>query len=526
MSVDNRQLLLSDAPALTLSAEPADVKTGLAIINAEFLEDPMLEWQAIDENPAMTPLPAFTNDWLPSFLGDVNEQVSRSVQVSPEVTALSLLIAVGAAAGRDHICKVKSGLSTRANLYGLFFLSPAERKTSTCVECFKPFYSRINDNMPSYYDALEKRNIKWHELESVIAKLSRADGKDKTADIKRHQAIRAELNDMDACLRDPSFISDDCTEEGLFSLYGRGQGQAALFSDDARKLLKITLGLYSGGVSREDPFLRGYDGSPIAKTRANKPTSLIKEPYLSMIAMSQPDFLCKLGESEDISQSGMLSRFILCVPDSNVGTRKYSDDTIDPLCASGYDSFIRSLLDENYGRKPGQPKIEYELQPQAKQLWVEYYNKIETALGKDGELQHMAAIAVRYPEFCRKFALISAICERPGRVSTTVTQEDMSRAIALTEYFAKHAERAFSVMKDISLPTEAQRVLRAITRNQLREFSLRDIERTTGMTAAEAESGIDLLASRNYVRKKKDQAAHEGAGRKASATYETNPETF
>ena len=138
----------------------------------------------------------------------------------------------------------------------------------------------------------------------------------------------------------------------------------------------------------------------------------------------------------------------------------------------------------------------------------------------------MAAIAVRYPEFCRKFALISAICERIRRGSATVTEEDMTRAILLTEYYSKHAERAFSVMKDISLPTEAQRVLRAITRNQLREFSLRDIERTTGMTAAEAESGIDLLASRNYVRKKKDQAAHEGAGRKASATYETNPETF
>ena len=109
----------------------------------------------------------------------------------------------------------------------------------------------------------------------------------------------------------------------------------------------------------------------------------------------------------------------------------------------------------------------------------------------------MAAIAVRYPEFCRKFALISAICERIRRGSATVTEEDMTRAILLTEYYSKHAERAFSVMKDISLPTEAQRVLRAITRNQLREFSLRDIERTTGMTAAEAESGIDLLASRN-----------------------------
>ena len=40
------------------------------------------------------------------------------------------------------------------------------------------------------------------------------------------------------------------------------------------------------------------------------------------------------------------------------------------------------------------------------------------------------------------------------------------------------------------------------------------------------KTGIDILASRNYIRANQNQAEREGTGRKASATYETNPETF
>jgi hypothetical protein len=178
-------------------------------------------------------------------------------------------------------------------------------------------------------------------------------------------------------------------------------------------------------------------------------------------------------------------------------------------------------LNQNYYRRIDNDKV-YQLDPDAKTLWIEYYNKIETAIGEGGELSNMADIAIRFPEFCRKFALLMPIVE--GREN--ITGADMARAIALTEYFQIHAERSFSVMKKISLPDEARRTLKAIHKNRLQEFTSRDIHRLTGMTAEQSEAGINALASRNYCRLKADQPETDGAGRKPSPVYESNPEIF
>ena len=504
------------------------MKKALKIIEAEFVDKdeqipfPACDngWPEISTHTAQTPLPAFPLDAMPGITKAMTPEIAESVQIAPEVAGLALLIIAGTAAGRENVFQTKRGLDTRPNLFGLFFLPRGERKSSSYTPILSPVNHWISEQMADYRKELSRYWLKIKERDSIEARLTKADGKDKAGEQLKYESIQADIDTAKKNLRDPAFIADDATNEGLFELFDRTQGQIALATDDGRAIAKIIKGLYTGGESREELHLKGFDcKNPLIKHRAGKAGTIIEKPYESLLIMIQMDFLDKLAESEDLFQSGFMSRCLFCVPDSMAGAREYTEREISESVYRDYVKLILGLLNNNYSRKIGADKV-FQLDPEAKALWITYYNTIEKAIGKGGELAGMADIAIRFPEFCRKFALLMPIVE--GR--DTITRGDMGRAIALTEYYRAHAERAFSVMRNISLPDESRRILKALRRNILEEFTLRDIERETGLTANEAETGINTLASRFYCRLKAEQPEPDGAGRKPSAVYESNPE--
>ena len=496
-------------------------ESALAIMEDSFLE-PVREWPEISKHTALKPLSVFPLDAMPGILQAMTKEISESVQVQPESAGLALLTIAAAAAGRENIYSIKQGLDTRPNLFVLVFVERGGRKSSLYAPGMAPVFKWITDHLPDYRKAMSRYYLKLRERESLDVKICRLGNSTGAADELRRETLQGEIDRMKEDLRDPAFIADDCTPEGLFELFDRTQGQVAIFTDDGRTFAKILKGIYNGGESREDLHLRGFDcKNPIVKHRAGKPSAIIPKPFENALVMLQTDFLHKLAESEDLFQSGYMSRCIFCYPDSMAGTRGYTEREISETVARQYSELITSLLNQNYYRRIDNDKV-FQLDPEAKSLWIEFYNRIETAIGEGGELSRMADIAIRFPEFCRKFALLMPIVE--GR--DTITGADMARAITLTEYFQIHAERSFSVMKIISLPDEARRTLKAIKNKQLNEFTSREVQRHTGMTAEQSENGIIALVSRNYCRLKAEQPEAQGAGRNPSPVYESNPEIW
>ena len=491
---------------------------------AEFVEDPAAEWPEIDAKPALKPLPVFPLDAMPGILKEMTTEISESVQIAPEAAALILLAITGAAAGRENVFSIKGGLETRPNIYGLIFVERGGRKSSSYTPALKPVYEWISNRLPDYNRDLSHYCLKQKERDSCESKMVKFETKpeDKAEAQTAYIRLQKEIEEMKKNLRDPAFIADDTTPEGFFELFERCQGQGAICSDDGRSFGKILKGLYSGGESREEFHLRGFDcKNPMIKHRAGKAAVMIEKPFESALIMLQIDFLVKLAESEDLFQSGFMSRCLFCFPDSLAGTRFYSEREISKYVSGQYEDLINDLLDQNYSRKIDDDQI-YEIDQPAKELWIEFNNHTEKAAGPGGDFYEMSDIAIRFSEFARKLALIMTITEK----RETITPQDMERAISLTRYYATHAERSFAVMKKISLPDEARRVLRVITRNQYSVFSIREIVRATHLTAAEAEGAISILSSRHYVRAIPRQDEGKRTGRKPSATYETNPEVF
>ena len=100
----------------------------------------------------------------------------------------------------------------------------------------------------------------------------------------------------------------------------------------------------------------------------------------------------------------------------------------------------------------------------------------------------------------------------------------MKNAVRIGEYFLEHAKAAFSLMGADPVIKQSERLLSAIQKNQLPEFSRRDVMRMCRWvkTAEAAQSMLNRLCEYGYIAPKPTEAVL-GAGRKPSDVYLTNP---
>ena len=101
-------------------------------------------------------------------------------------------------------------------------------------------------------------------------------------------------------------------------------------------------------------------------------------------------WLARIGSEDALFDSGFVSRFFLCLPDSLVGrrdatgelVRRYTEDEIAFDVAKAYEELITTLLDKSYEMEEF---CELSLEPGAKKLFATYHDEVEGSLGKGGE---------------------------------------------------------------------------------------------------------------------------------------------
>jgi hypothetical protein len=161
------------------------------------------------------------------------------------------------------------------------------------------------------------------------------------------------------------------------------------------------------------------------------------------------------------------------------------------------------------------------LSPEAKGLWVAFYDKVEAQSGPGGALAGMLSIAIRFPAQALRLALIAACCEG----SKQIEERHMRNGILLTAYFAVHATRAQQAMKSHQLPEGARRVLSRIRKDGLMDFSISEIQRALGLRSSEeTEAAVAALAVAGYCRPLVAPERESTPGRKPSPRFEVNPQ--
>ncbi|OGV19353.1 MAG: hypothetical protein A2X47_10915 [Lentisphaerae bacterium GWF2_38_69] len=485
------------------------------------------EWEPIEIETEPENLPAFPLECLPAIVSQMAIEISETVKTPTEVAALGIMTALASCFGNRIYTQIEP-VETRTNIYSIVFQARGERKSTVYNKIVAPIYDWISRQQESYNKAIYNQGINAKRLAGLESSLIAPKKGESLKDLEyERDALRAELEHNTPL--DPMFITGDATNAALRLLLKRTDGKGAIFSDDARDMIQILLGIYTGGQTQEHIFTKTYLGKlPLDTTRkADDGLVLIENPCFNIFLMTQTDVIKNVAETGSFLDSGFLSRIELCYPESLVGkkdsegnlVRAFDNRKVNPEVYSQYSNLINELLDEYYNNT----EVRYHpIDEDAKATWIKFYNEIEEQSGEDGLFEDKLDYSIRLQEKALKYAHLFSLIER----RPSITAGDVTNGVYIALYYSAHADKILRLVKHRTIPQDCRKILRHIQAgtNIKNPFTFREVLQYCHFKKEVAVVALSFLESKNYIRALPEIRAQHG--QKKTVTYEVNPEFY
>jgi replicative DNA helicase len=368
------------------------------------------------------------------------------------------------------------------------------------------------------------------EIARERARRAVADAAKKGTDDAKADALKmAELAETTIVPGWPRLIADDATPEALTTLLADQGGRMAVLSAEG-DLFDIMSGRYSrDGQANLGIFLKGHAGDLLLVDRKGREPERIDNPALTIVVTIQPQVLLDIARRPVLRGRGLLARVLYSLPPDIVGFRRIDVDPVPDAVRENYHKQIHALA---LSLAEWTDPVLLMLTPEARKLLAEYQKEIEPRLKANGgdlaELRDWAS------KLAGATIRIAGLLHLAGNLTTgykePITEDTISRAIRLGQYFTAHARTAFRQMAMDPLIGEAQALLAWIRRANAAEFSKRDLFRgvqSTGFQkAADLDEPLALLVEHGYVRLAEPSSTTKRGGRPSSPRYSINPEVM
>jgi len=245
---------------------------------------------------------------------------------------------------------------------------------------------------------------------------------------------------------EPTLLTDEPTIQGLEKHYLVGLPILGLFATEGGKFINGHSMVDERTKVRAATSLSDlWDGKPIRRMRAEGGSSFMPGRRLSMHLQIQPDIASALLADPELKAQGFLSRLLIAYPESLIGTRMYRpEQETTAIHLRVYENHILDLLRAELplasGKRNELAPRTIEMDEEAVQLWIGFYNATELQLKHGGE-------------FCAARALINKIAAQAARIAavlilvdtklaaTKIDGEYMTRGIKLAKHYALEAVR-------------------------------------------------------------------------------------
>lgn len=306
-------------------------------------------------------------------------------------------------------------------------------------------------------------------------------------------------------------------------MIAENDGKAAIFSPEGG-IFDLLKGMYTRYVNI-DVFLKGYSGDPIRVDRIGRESETIYNPVLTVMLMAQPSVLAGVMDNGNFRGRGLTSRFLYCVPESNVGKRRYRSEPIADEVYQRYEQCIRNILLDEPDDKPQVIKLSEEADDMLKAFSEELEPKLNNEYADIADWAgKLVGSTARIAELlCRAEVRITReFLDSPEPL--VVSGEIMANAIRIGRYFMEHAKSAFSLLGVDEGIRNCKYVLSAIQKANLVEVSRRDIMRLCRSlkTKDEVQTIIEELIEFGYLAEKPSERK-AGRGRMQLGVYLVNP---
>jgi hypothetical protein len=143
--------------------------------------------------------------------------------------------------------------------------------------------------------------------------------------------------------------------------------------------------------------------------------------------------------------TGFLPRFLICDPQSTIGSRLQANTTYDELALNTFSRRMRLILETEMpmdaDTRELQPRV-LELAPDARALVAAFADAVEQAQGASGSLAHITGTASKVAEQACRIAGVLTLWRDLN--ATDVPMSAMENGVALAKFYLSEASRLAS----------------------------------------------------------------------------------
>jgi putative DNA primase/helicase len=280
--------------------------------------------------------------------------------------------------------------------------------------------------------------------------------------------------------RFPHLLIGDATPEGLAIALTQEWPTGGIFSSEAGVILG-SHGMSSDSAMRNLGLLNVlWDGSTHRITRRTSEPIEIRGLRLTMALQTQEQTLKEFfNKTNGLARGiGFLARFLVTFPESTQGTRMFSEPpSAWPKLAKFHRRIVEILImpipkTEDHTLTPKLMRLSAE----AKQIWIQFHDVIESELRQDGELADLRDVASKAADnAARLAALFQLFTQDFGDVSA----EAMKSATTIVAWHLHEARRLLPhltmVSKDKSLIATDQWLIKYCKQNGVASVAKNDL---------------------------------------------------
>lgn len=457
----------------------------------------------------------FPTGALPAAMRHYVHDLAVRKQVPVDLPAVTMLGILGSVAGPRITIRRDLDWRQPTNLYTICAL-PSGAGKSPAVEELRRGLWRASKTVTEQHERLVAARIVelTRRVEEMRTKANDISTLPDERDLLRTQAkaLEKEADELaEIPPPTPQLVFDgDTTPEALARSMALNYGAAAVIDDEGTFLRNLG-GQYSGGKTGNlGLVLVGYDCRYYRPQRVTRTAEPVERAALSLVISPQPGIVADMMRDHMMDETGVVNRFIVCIPGELTGFRTerpstyFRDVPTERPDRTGRDWWA-GILDsiaayEIIGETDPEEAATIDLTRGAWQMHREYERDVEFRLRPDGDLHRISAWATKHTARVLRVAALLHLAD-DGTTDDELTEATMKNAIEIGEWSVEHFQAAGSV---VGLTTEAGRIKEYIDGTELGYASRSIISREVfkgHASATQLTAWIDeLVATGEYER--------------------------
>lgn len=419
-------------------------------------------------------LPPFPIEALPPWMRDQVRHVAYDLQVDASLPACLGLGALSTVTIANlDVYLEHANWKQPANLFIVVAMDPSAGKSPAKAAMF----AAVEDLERVRMNIAEAAVIKQESLERVWDKKMKGvqDRMSKTTG-DDYRAAESDLFDLiDEKTRyetvaNGRLLVDDCTAEALAIVMKGAGGAIAQVSAEGGLFDRIG-GVYNDGQANLDLYLEGWSGGRFQQDRVTRDAIVIPRANLVVVCTVQPSVLDDIGANRAMNNRGLIPRFLICTPPSNVGYRnRRQASQANPAVATAYAAHLRDIADRSKSRP-----IHLTVSAEAASLFADWDQEHEDQLQPGGQYELQATFVGKLRANVLRIAALLHVAHGQDRVTDVISAGTMQDAITIGDYFLEHTMALNDRWGVDEANTQAQAILEWAVRNQRQQFTRREL---------------------------------------------------